>query len=779
MYKSIFLIFLPLYLISATITMNIVKDQNSTSSIIHLNDEVSFLCKKMMSKDFKDELICEVDKAITKRKVPLENRFFKIYFENKKVILSPKHKFNYYSYSETFINDKNISTNNNKPAKHWVIVGYKKSSRIFDRQDKSALDFDLPTGIKENPYIGELDFDLNPISNTKDAKQLDKIKNYYQQKKYQKTIDEVDYFLREKENDFTSIAKLYKLRSMDKLITDEHSKSLDPMDSVELLQEWIDENPSNENLPEVLSFMAKAYIKMSRSNKADKYLNILSSQYPQNRFTYEAKLYEADKNYESGKISAAIKKYKDILYTTKNFHIASQAAIRLTDAYLDQKKVQKAKGFIDKIIDADESFIKNNPVISYKIAKKFSDNNESNQSLKITNFLLEDKTHLDQEEFAKNIAYWNDLENNQDKAIKLYNSYLDEYRAGKYVGFVKERLDVVTLATKETNQTKRVLYLDEIITKYKDKTLANKAVIEKANIFLNDKKYKEILAMSKDLKKAGADELLKEVAKKEMVSELKDKNCSRAFLLQKDYNLTLPSDLNETIFECYKDVKRYKDAIISAKELLKKSTIADKAKWSYELVKLYKKTSNYKALLLVADDLKKLEKLANIKKYNDVCLDRVDAYYRISNLDNLMLREIQKCEKLLPNDVRNLDNFEKALNYAKSKDDTSMILIYAKKMIELQDRYKLSTYTPKVEIDYIEALRSKKSYDKALKYDLKLLYKKLSDAQRAHILYLAGYLSEKLDKTKEAKEFYVKCGEIVEDSAWVELCVENLELIEE
>jgi len=780
MYKSIFLIFFPLYLISATITMNVAKDNNSTFSIIHLNDEAPFLCKKVMNRDFKDEVICNLSKPVTKRSEPLENRFFKIYFEKNRVILSPKNRYNFYSYSSSFIDDKNITTSNTKPATHWVIVGYKKPNRLFANQDKDALDFDLALSMKELPYVGELDFDLNPVTDHKDAQSLTKIKNKYEKEKYEKTIDEVDYFLRDSENEFTSTAKLYKLRSMDKLIIKKHSKSLDPMELVDLSQSWIDENPSNENLPEVLSFMAKSYVKMSRSKNSDKYLSILSNQYPQNRFTYEAKLYNADKTYESGNKTEAIKKYKDILYTTKDFDIASQAAIRLSDAYLDQKKVQKAKGFIDKIIDADGNFIKDNPIISYKIAKKFSENNESNQSLKIALFLKDKKNPIDKDDLTKDIAYWYDLTGKKDKAIELYNDYLSKYKKdGKHIEFVKKRLDIVTLATKETNQTKRLSYLDEMIKKYPDNNIAHKALLEKADLYLKEKRYKDILKMSDNLKKAGGEKLLNEVAKREMLANVKEKNCKEVFKLQDDYNLTLPTDQNDTIYECYKNQKRYDEAINVAKEMIKNSSLAKKAKWSYELVKLYKKRANYKELILVADDLKKLSKLTNTTSYNDVCIDTAQAYYNLKNLDDLMLREVQKCEKLLPNDVRLLDNYERVLHFAKRKDDTNMILIYAKKMIDLQERYKLSTYTPKVEIDYIEALRSKKQYAQALKYDLKLLYQKLSDKQRAHILYLAGYMSEKLNKNKEAKEFYIKCGEIVDDSAWIELCSENLGLLED
>ena len=108
-----------------------------------------------------------------------------------------------------------------------------------------------------------------------------------------------------------------------------------------------------------------------------------------------------------------------------------------------------------------------------------------------------------------------------------------------------------------------------------------------------------------------------------------------------------------------------------------------------------------------------------------------------------------------------------------------LIVSYAQKIIALQKMHKISDYSPMVELDYINALKRLKQYSKALKEDIKLIYMKLTDVQRANVLYIAGELSLKTGKTKEAKEFFIKCGDIVEDSSWQRLCAENLKLLED
>ncbi len=774
MSKLISLIFFPLYLISATITLNIGRDNNQNISFVHLDGRDDIICKEIMDRDFKKNIVCHLNNPITKRKQPLENHYFKISFLDRDVIIEPKKSFYLYSSSDSFITDLNISTTTSLTSKHWVIVGVDGKSRLFGKSDKDSLNFDIEFSNMKQPIIGELGVDLKPITKKEEAKELSRIKSSYTSGEYLLTIDRVDSFLRYPSNEFDSVAKLHKLRSMDKIITSKNSKKLDPMDLVELSKEWIDENPSNENLAEVLSFIAKAYIKMGRNKDATKYIETLKSNFPKSRYFFKSKLYQADKYFEQKKIDLAIKLYKEVLYNTNNLDIASMAAIKLTNAYLDNKKIQKAKGFIDKIVKANGNFIQNHPIITYEIAKKFSENNESNRSLILSKYLLNAK-NIDQDELSKDIGYWHEQNSNKKRALEIYKNYLTNFKEGKYRDFVQSRLDIVLLDLNESNTTKRVNFLDEIINKYKDKDLGKRAILKKAKILYQDKKYKALL----DLGLPNKSDLVLKSASILFANDLNQSRCKDALLLLDKYNLTVSNDQTIKLYECYKKRDKIQKAIKEAKKLLKKSSdLKIKAKYSYDLVQLYKRAGKFKELLLVANDLKKLSFLIPTHKYDDVCFDSIQAYYQISNLDDLLLQEALSCEKLNKKDARLLDVYDKIIKYAKKKDNQKLIRIYAKKMIDLQQLYNLSTYSPKIELDYIEALRMGKRYDLALQEDLKLLYKKLDDRQRAHVLYLAGYLSEKLGKQNEAKEFYIKCGNIIKDSAWRELCIENMELLE-
>jgi tetratricopeptide (TPR) repeat protein len=182
---------------------------------------------------------------------------------------------------------------------------------------------------------------------------------------------------------------------------------------------------------------------------------------------------------------------------------------------------------------------------------------------------------------------------------------------------------------------------------------------------------------------------------------------------------------------------------------------------------------------MIGEDIEKLSIMLQTIKYNDIVYEKAIAYYNLQKYDDMMLREVEKVEQFFPKNIRNIDLFNKVLRYAKSSKNDLLIVKYAQKIIELQKQHKIDDYSPTVEIDLVNALKRLKQYDKALKEDVKLLYIKLTDAQRANVLFLAGDLSLKVAKQKEAKEFFIKCGEIVEDSSWQKLCAESLKLFEE
>ena len=784
MYKSIFLIFLPIYLISASIDINILRDNNQTYSIIHLRDSADIVCEVKMNDAFKDILICEFLGESLKKRELVENRFFKLDFSSKAVRITPKYHFDYYPFQETFIRDNELHAKSTNRYPHWIVVGYEKTTDIYHKKSKTGLGFPIEFASSAFPSIGELDFDLNPIVKTSNASALVKIKEAYRRKQYRKVLQLVEQFSDEEKTVFTDEAKLYKIRALDKIINDARTKEdddgLDPMEIVDLAEVWVEDNPSSVILPEIYMIVAKTYLKMGRANKAKKYLDILENEYTKSRYNFLAKLTQADKIYKIKSKDEGISLFKKVLYGTEDFDIASMAAMRLSEAYLAKQEVKKAKDFLEKVVESNSAFIITHANDAYALAKRFADNNESNLSLQVALKVQKNlkDSMIDEDELKKNIAFWYEKSSNIDMAVQLYKAYLDEEKYGRYRDFISERLDKSMVNSTEENETKKLAFLESVMQKYKGEGIYAKALLAKADIYLKNGKFEKILSLKEDLKKYGGEALLKEVAKKEQERLYEEDKCKKAIELENEYNLTVAPKYEKKAFSCYVKQSAYQKALAMAKEKLKSEDLEEKLAWSYGAAKLYYKQGKYKSLILAATDVEKLQKLVENSGYDDLIYEKIEGYYYLGNYDELMLKEVQKCEKLFPGAIKNLDVFEKVLMYAKKNQDTSLLLNYAKKMIELQEQYHIETYTPKLQLDYIKALRDKGRDKEALKVVLKLLYKKLNDTQRAHVLYLAGDLSEKQGNIKEAKGFYAKCGEIVDDSAWVELCSENLQLLE-
>ena len=781
MIKAIILILFPFYLISATLTLNIAKDDNKTFSILHLDDYREFGCKIELDSKLKDQIICTINSGTLKYNKSLEDRFLKIYFKDKRVIISPKYNYHIYNYDDNFIKSNLVKNNNIKDSKHWMIVAYKGEHRLFSKIDKDSLNFDILFAQRELPFIGQLDFDLKPKESGDDAKFLERIKKSFLRGEYSIVIDRCNNFLDYEfpKSDFRSTVKLYRLRAMNKMLgSKSDAKIIDPMEFANLCEEWLEENPSNDAIAEVLSYISKAYIKMGRNKKADEYLEKLKVEFNNSIYYFKALLFRADRYKNQKFYKKAIKVYEEVLYNTKDLDIASYASMKLASIYLDSKKDDKAKELITKVIEANPDYFKKTATESFNLAKNFAKNKDANISIEIYNKISK-SDKLNKEESLKELGFWYELTGDKTKALKLYQRYLSKYPDGRYKEFVKKAIDRVILDVDESNKSKRLVSLNRILKEYKNTPLYKKALLKKSEILLDEKKYEDILKLSDELKGAGAKKLLKEVANIIYIESLDKGDCKKALKLQYDYNLSTSDNYLNKEFECYKKLSKNASATIVLKKLISKSKDIDKKiDYLYELVGLYKKLGKYKALLLASNDLQKLLDMKKSSKYKDLCLFRADAFFQIGGLENLMIDEIYRCQKSLKDDVRLLDLYNRALSYAKKRDDTNMIVTFAKEMVKLQDRYSINTYTPIVELDLVEGLRSQKRYKEALDIVLKLLYKKLNDKQRAHVLYLAGYLSEKLNKIKEAKEFYSKCGEIVEDSSWVKLCSDSLLLLE-
>ena len=778
------LIYLILFVInvhSASITLNEAKDDSKNFSILHIKDDKPFLCEVKMGDDFKDSVICTFSQNISPS-ISKSNRDFKILSYQNQIQIKPTFKISLKSLQDDFIKADVIKYDISKKHKHWIVIGYKDDVELFNKSSKSGIDFDIIFQDKPLPFVGSLDLNGLPIVQKNDAISISQIKELFEKKNYEKVIFLCEDMLNGNNSVFFTEAKLYKLRALDMLAWESGDESeIDTDEILESAQQWMSENPSSRHLPEVLMYISKTYYKLGHVNKGNEYSDILKDEFYDDRFTKIAQIHKADRIYENRKRRAeAIEIYKDVLYNTKDIMIASRAASKISEKYLDIYQPDEAYKFYKKVVDGNEPFVKQNQKKSYEFAKRFAEAKKYDLAIKIAGMLLsESDDNLQLDDMRKDISYWFELSGKSNEAISLYRQYLKDFPRGSHVGFVQDRLDKIVLDIDEKDMVKKMANIDNILEKYPNDPIYQKALIQKAQMLIEDRKYNELFKIEKELKKHGGEKFLGYGAGKKISEDLQKDNCKDAIYLKEQYNAKVEQKYEPKFFECLMRGAKYKEALELTQKYQNEKNLPKKLEWMYRALKAHSRLDENKKVIMLGEDVEKLSNILKTKKYDDIAYEKAEAYYNLQDYDDMMLKEVMKVEKLFPKEIKNIDLFVKVLRYAKNKKNDTLSANYAQKIIALQKLHKISSYSPRVELDYINALKRLKQYDKALAEDLKLLYVKLNDTQRANVLYIAGELSLKIDKTKEAKEFFMKCGEIVEDSSWQRLCAENLKLLDD
>ncbi|MCH9812774.1 MAG: hypothetical protein K0U47_02395 [Epsilonproteobacteria bacterium] len=743
------------------------------------------MCEIRMRDDFKDIVTCTFNKRVTPEIIQT-NEFFDIHSMNNKLVIVPNYQMTLSTLQKNFVRAKVISSDIVKPRRHWVVVGYKANTKLFKKSNKDGINFDISFPEKALPFVGSLDLNGLPVMIKSDARHITRIKEAFEELKFNKVIQLADNLLSEENNSFIEEAKLYKLRAMDKIAWqngDDKPSGINTDEYRELAHELIDENPSSGNFPEVLMYLSKMYYKLGRVSKGDEFSNILNEEFYDNPYSKIAFLHKADRIYKNQKRRAeALQLYKDVLYNTKNLDIASKAASRLSEKYLENEEIEKGYEFYKKVVDANEPYLQKNVKEAYNFAKQFAQAKKYDLAIQIVGSLLGlgDKLHKNMsDDLRKDIAYWYDLSGNKDAAYGLYKQYLQDYKLGNHVGFIQSRLDKVVLDIKESNITKKLDNIDTVLSKYQDEPIYKSALIEKVKLLIVEGKYDALFKLEEALIAQDAYKFLQYGASKKILQDLEGDDCKSAIRLYNEYNATVSKAYEAKLYHCLMRVADYAEALKITNLHQEDKVLLDRLKWMYYALKTHSKLDNNKKVVLLGEDIEKLSKVLKTSSYDDIVYEKADAYYNLQAYDEMMLREVKRAETLFQNDIRNIDLFSKVLRYAKNKKNDLLIVNYAQKIIALQMVHKIDDYSPNVELDLINALKRLKQFDKALKEDLKLLYIKLTDSQRANVLYLAGELSLKIDKAEEAKGFFIKCGEIVEDSSWQRLCAQSLQLLED
>jgi tetratricopeptide (TPR) repeat protein len=772
-----------------TLKINSGRYDNKPYSVLHLEHDEPFNCSsKKTIRDKVYEYVCEVEGVALNRFSTSQNQFFRVSSNIKNKLFSikieAKEDIAMYPIEHDLKDGAEIEWHKDKLSKHWVFIGFSGTLPVLtDKKKPKGLSFPLELTGTDKPYIGALDLNKNPLyfDSSEDVKTFLDVKQIFEDEKYEDTIILIDEYLEKNpESLFESDFLLYKIKALTLLGTEDAAEQ-----NIVLTDQWIKSYPSNEHIPEVLVNAAQTYMRMRQEDQARNILKTVIEQHPQTRFAPLAKIYLGDIDYHDTALAngeaVAERLYVDALYSTKDIEIASMAAMRLGEINATDDRIKQADEYYRKVLKSNTDHMIKEPKSAYQLAKKLRLKKMYKLSADIGAAIIPkiNRNHEIFETLLYDTATWYAKANEIDKAIKYYQLYVKKFPNSDFSVSVKKELDMLVFRQKNPNNEDLLAKYDKLIEEYRDQDIARKATYHKVELLRDMKRYDDALALEDEIMRIPSTEapdkekLIHEVAKLLAIKSL-DSDCFKAVTLIKKYKVELEESLDKKVYKCYYQSYSYDEAITVGRKYINSSDLATKLDWLYNTEKALFKKGKYTDVLKISKDILELSNMLNTEKYNDVYYDLFDVHVRLNEMDKL-LEIVNKIEKNFPNKLENIKVYKKMISIAQRNRDSFMVIDYARKLMDIQKRYKLTQESPWVEMTAINTYISLNRLEAALSISKDALKNdKLTKVDRAKMLYSQAKVYQKMNNFPKQREVLEECSNISSMSQWVNLCKEAL-----
>jgi tetratricopeptide (TPR) repeat protein len=607
------------------------------------------------------------------------------------------------------------------------------------------------------------------------------LEELYKQEKYNDMLEVIKDFTRSSpQTEFASDLGIYKIRALAKIINEDNA-----WDILTLIDEWIKKYPSNQYLAEALSYKGLALFHIRQEDPAREVLQKVVDNHTDNPFVDLARVYMADIIREDTKMankeSVAEKLLLEALYNTTDLEIASMASFRLGKLYYDNEHYDKASKFYDKVLKANSDFFIKDVEKTHQLAKKLSRKKAFKIAADIGANILKKavRTSYVYEMALNDTGRWYAEAGELDKAIEYYQRYIKEFKDGEFINIVKRELDLLVFKAENDDPEDLLKKYNNVIKNYKGQKIELKAIFEKAKLLSKLERYPEALNALETIQEPTPedtpdyDNVVIETAKSG-VKKLLENDCINAVIIANKYKVQLDSTFDDKLFYCHYNAFEYQKAADIASKYMESNDINIKVQWLYNMEKaLFQKGDYEKSLKLGEDVANLLEIETNNKKYHDIYYDLFYNYVRYKNNDKI-IATVKKIEELFDDNIKNLKVYRKMIQIGTTTRDNYMVIEYARKLMNLQDKLSMNQESPWVENIAMNTLLNLNRAKDALKISEKLLRLKLTKEQKAKSLYIQANIYQKLDDKKRQKVSLEKCSKVDVESSWVNLCKDSL-----
>ena len=754
------------------------QENFQTYSTLHLKDSNEFLCQEIKSDlDVVEKIVCAFSKQPNKKFKDLENDFFHISSQKKKktffIIITPYHKMKLYPMVFDLSKDDTVFQANAKLSNHWMIVGYKEKIPYIDEEKKSDVAINFPFTLTSDklPYVGSLDMDGKPvyIKKVKDVSDYIKIKKYYNEKNYERCLELLNEVIENYPNSlFRGELLYYKIKVYMEL------KDYDNV--VDVAKIYLKDYSADENVAEVLSLNAKAYAMIGMSVDADYFFDRLYSEHADSVFTQWGYIYNGEMLENSGATKEAINFYKKALMQTKDIEVAAAAAYKLANYYILNSKSKEAAKYVMKIVKAKPEFFSKDLGTSMDMMYNFSDIGDYTTAAAIAKALLDNmnKDNSEYENLLKSRGIWLSKTDKKQEALNVLNEYLEKYKYGTFEDDVKVAKDSLFFDIGDENLTSKLQHYNELIVKYADDAIGDKALYEKAKLLLQNKMYSDVLGLKKSILALDqslypdTEDIIKEAAIGMMKDALKLEECQEVLDISANYKISLSAEWDNGIYKCSMKGADFLLAKKIASRHLKSKELDERKKWLYRYIKVDFATGNYSDVVDASKDLIALIEDDKNSPYLDVYRVLFDTYQRLEKNDK-MIDAIVKIQKIYGVDYKDIERYVAVINIGSELKDDNLVIKYAKEVMKIQKSSSSSAQSPFVEFALYQAYINKQNNDKALKVIKSLDDIELTKSQRARQKYLLGSVYSKLWQEENAQKAYDEAIKADPSSAWAKL----------
>lgn len=786
MLKWLLLLITPLYLYSLEITFQAGKENFDKYTILHVRENTPFICEPQFN-DFNNinKVICAFSKKPEELFKPLNDDFFHVVSEIKKdtffLIITPTYKMKLIPEVFDLTKDTTIYKSNVKLSKSWMMVGYRDKFPLLKEEKTPDIGLNIPITFTSNKllYVGSLDIKGNPvhIDEAKDVSAYLKAKKKFESEDYEGALDIIDDIIKSyPDSIFMSELLYYKIRSLAELGKND--------EVVSLSKSYLRAYASDENIPEVLSLIARSYSKLSLNSDADYFYDRLFSEHSDSLYAKKGMIYKADQLVEYGDATKALEYYKSALNETKDIGTAAVAAKKIAQYYLDNSHPEKAQIYVDKIIEADPGYFLKDIHDSMVFSSDLADKGIYLEASKISQIILKSLKKLDDnyEVVLKNSAVW--LANTDDKsdAIKLLNLYIKEFPYGSFIEAVTTTKDSMFFDSADENLSAKLANYDNLIKTYKGDSIGDKAIYKKAELLFDNQRYTELLNMKDTL--SALDQasypqianMINKAATSLMKEKLKVNECREVINISTQYSVKLSNEFDEGLFDCYMKVAKFTEAKDIASRHIDSKTLTQRMKWMYKYANVDFQIGDYKDAITIGNDLMKLIGKDKKSPYLDIYRLMFDAYQRDGN-NNKMIEMMTNISDIYGTDFKDIERYVQMTTLGTTLKDDNIIITYAQKVMDLQRETSSYSQSPYIEFALYQAYLNKDNITGAMDTLYSLDDKELSKEQRARQKYLLGSLLQKQWRYDEAKEEFNKSIAADKDSAWAKLAVDAMKLI--